>query len=106
MNKLEVVDISTIQNPVLVGSFDLTNPHGLAARDNKVWVCDNSGGVRCFDSTVPQNTGNVQLSQFTGVTAYDVIVREQNAIVMGEHALVQLSYANPQSPQLLSTINF
>jgi hypothetical protein len=91
MNKLEVVDISTIQNPVLVGSFDLTNPHGLAARDNKVWVCDNSGGVRCFDSTVPQNTGNVQLSQFTGVTAYDVIVREQNAIVMGEHALVQLS---------------
>jgi len=105
-NKLEVVDISNIQNPVLIGSFDMTNPHGLAAENNKVWVCDNNSGIRCFNSSVPQNTGNMQLSQFTGMVAYDIIVRDNNAIVMGEHSLVQLNYANPASPQLISTINF
>lgn len=105
-NKLEVVDISNIQNPVLIGSFDMTNPHGLSASNNKVWVCDLTSGVRCFNSSVPQNTGNQPLSHYTGTTAYDIIVRDQLAIVMGEHSIIQLNYDNPQSPQLLSTINF
>jgi len=105
-NKLEVVDISNLSNPVLVGSFDMTNPHGLAAQNSKVWVCDNTSGLKCFNSTVPANTGNAQLSQFTGITAYDIIVRGQNAIVMGENGLFQIDYSNSSTPSLISTINF
>ncbi len=105
-NALGVVDISSIATPVLLGEFELSNPFGLAAQNNKVWVCDNSSGVKCFDASIPSTTGNNLLSTFGGTTAYDIIMNGSTAIVMGENSLIQIDYTTSTNPSIISTIQF
>lgn len=105
-NALGVVDISSISNPVLLNEFNLDNPFGLSAQNNKVWVCDNTSGVKYFDASNPSTVGNNLLSTVTGITAYDIIVSGTTAIVMGENGITQIDYTPPQNPSILSTIQF
>lgn len=105
-NALGAVDISTISNPILLNEFNMDKPFGLSAQNDKVWVCDNTSGVKCFDASNPSTVGNNLLSTVTGITAYDIIVNGNSAIVMGENGITQIDYTPPQTPSILSTIQF
>jgi hypothetical protein len=43
-NQLDVINIENINSPVLVRSFEFTNPHGLSKDGNVLFVCDGNAG--------------------------------------------------------------
>lgn len=104
INQLDIIDISAISNPITVASYPMVNPHGLGIDGNLLFICDGSAGLKIFNSSNPVNSGNQLMQSFSSIQATDIIPRNSVAIVIGEDALYQYSYSDPQNLQLLSTI--
>lgn len=111
-NELEIIDVSDIQNPTLLGIFPMSAPRGLGMLNDKLYVCDASGlsifaaaeapnlallgvrdDIRC-DDVIPHNnvlitTGVDAVSQFksdaNGLTLLSAITPAQD----GDAALAQ-----------------
>jgi len=102
-NQMDVLNIETITNPVLVKSFPFTNPHGLSKDGNVLFVCDGQAGLKIVDAT---DINALTLKQTLPVgKAIDVIAYKQLAFVMLENAIQIYSYDQQFNVQLLSTIN-
>ncbi len=71
-NQLDILDISNIKNPLLLKSYLLSGPYGLAVRGGLVVVCDGTGGLRVLDA---RDAGNVQeVFRATDIVPHDVIL--------------------------------
>lgn len=103
INQLDVVDIADLSKPVLVKSYPLTNPHGLAKEDNILIICDGADGVKFFDATRPD--GIRQLSHVKGMNAFDVIALGRIAMVSAADALYLIDFNDPFKPVIKSTIS-
>ena len=60
-------------------------PRGLAIRNDTLWVCDN--GIKVFDAVDKSNI--VQLYHYNDLIAYDLILDQDRALVIGESGFVQ-----------------
>lgn len=103
-NQLDIIDISDYNNPFIESSYSMTNPHGLGIDNNMLFICDGSAGLKVFDATNPIEAGNNLIHTFNDITAVDVIPDNEVAIVIGENAIKQYDYSNPEELILLSTI--
>ena len=52
---LYIVDISTIENPELVKIYPMDEPYGLGIKDEKLFICDGSSGLKVYDKTDVMN---------------------------------------------------
>lgn len=102
INQLDVIDVRNLQVPSLVKTYALTNPHGLSKDGNLLFVCDGKDGLKIYDATTPSNLKLIK--QFAGFEAYDVIARNNNALVVTKTALLQFDYSNTNSIQQRSSI--
>ena len=50
---LEVIDVSNKSNPQLVESYTLENPYGLGIKEDLLFVCDGTAGLKVFDKSNP-----------------------------------------------------
>jgi len=50
---LEVINISDKSNPELVATYILVNPYGLGLKDDLLFVCDGTAGLKIFDKSNP-----------------------------------------------------
>lgn len=103
-DRLEVLDISNVAQPELIGSYGLNEPYGLGLRENILFVCDGSFGVKVFDvsdPTVPQ-----LLAQINDIDARDVIALNGLILVIGPENIYEYDTSNPAQPQLLSLLPF
>ncbi|GHA44326.1 hypothetical protein GCM10007103_26950 [Salinimicrobium marinum] len=92
LNQLEVIDVSDKTNPQLLQVYEMDGPYGLGVRENKLFVCDGSSGLKIYDAT---NTPTLVLEDhFPDVNAYDVIPTENVLVLIGENILRQYSYKN------------
>ena len=92
LNQLEVIDVSDKTNPQLLQVYEMDNPYGLGVREDKLFVCDGSSGLKVYDAT---NTPELVLEDhFPDVHAYDVIPTENVLVLIGENILRQYSYKN------------
>ncbi|MFD1871147.1 LVIVD repeat-containing protein [Hymenobacter bucti] len=83
-NVLEVIDLATLSRPTLVRSYPMTNPGGLGAENNRLYVCDD--GLKLFDtSKAPVLT---QLQHFS-TTITDVIPNGDYLLAIGPGGLYQ-----------------
>ncbi|MDX5347138.1 MAG: hypothetical protein LPK19_07805, partial [Hymenobacteraceae bacterium] len=99
MNRLEIVDISNLQNPRLVKEYNMSNPKGLGVDGKKLFVCDD--GLKVYDISDVQN---LQLMQhFNNVNSYDVIPNAGLLLLTGNDGFYQYQYTN-SAIQLLSKI--
>lgn len=105
INQLDVVDISNLSSPHIVGSFQMTNPHGLGIDGSRLFICDGAAGLKVFDASNPLTCGDHLQQQYQSIQATDVIPFNNIAIVIGDHGIYQYDYASPNLP-LLSTIPF
>ena len=97
-NELQVLDISNLQNPVLLTIFPMTKPSGLALDGNNLFVCDNV--LKWYDVTDPKKI----VSKGSFVTnATDLFVHNNILMVIGTGGLSQYSYASGEI-KLLSRI--
>ena len=87
---LEVIDISNKSYPQLVATYTLENPYGLGFKDNILFVCDGTAGLKVFDKTDPLDIQ--MLTQFQDIHAKDVIPLENVLLMIGDEVLYQYEY--------------
>jgi hypothetical protein len=89
-NELQIIDLQNLKSPALVKQYPLTQPRGLAIRNDTLWICDN--GLKGFDVSNKQDIK--LLFNFSDISAYDVILNNHLILITGETGFVQYSLAN------------
>ncbi|CAL68527.1 LVIVD repeat-containing protein [Christiangramia forsetii] len=102
LNQLEIVDISDKAQPEVVGTYGMVSPYGLGVKDNWLFVCDGSAGLKIFGI---ENTPNLEyIDQFNNINTYDVIPLDERLLMVGDNILSQYSYKGNEI-NLISTFN-
>ncbi|HEX6334878.1 MAG TPA: hypothetical protein VFZ78_11670, partial [Flavisolibacter sp.] len=102
-NQLEIVDITSLSNPVLVKTYSMTNPHGLSKDGNMLFICDGSDGLKVYNAS---NVNSLQMVRhITGLETFDIIAMNNLAIVVAKDGLYQYDYSNPADIRLLSKLS-
>ncbi|ULC59218.1 hypothetical protein MBM09_15090 [Flaviramulus sp. BrNp1-15] len=87
---LEVIDISDKSYPTLAARHQLENPYGLGIKENMLFVCDGTSGLKLFDKTNPLNITMVKT--FENIQSKDVIPLENSLLMIGDNTLYQYKY--------------
>ena len=90
VNELHIIDVQNIKNPQIVKQYSMTNPRGLAIRNETLWVCDE--GLKILD--VSDKSNIEQLYYFDNLAANDLILDDDRALVIGESGLIQYKIEN------------
>jgi hypothetical protein len=101
-NTLDVVDISNINAPTSIRTYQMENPYGLGIYNNTLGICDGKAGFKIFDAAVGNN---LQLKNtIAAIEAFDVIMDNNIAMLIAKDGLYQYNIANASNPVLLSKI--
>ncbi|AUP77571.1 hypothetical protein C1H87_02080 [Flavivirga eckloniae] len=84
ISALEIYDTSQLTAPMLVSRRNLIAPKGLGLYNNYLFVCDDE--VKVFDISNPDES---VLVNAINISAFDVIVRENHLILIGENNVFQ-----------------
>ncbi|WP_149276775.1 LVIVD repeat-containing protein [Pareuzebyella sediminis] len=99
---LYIVDISDLKNPELKKFYALSGPYGLGFKDEKLFVCDGSDGLKVYDKS---DINDLKLlNHFEDIITFDVIPLQSSLLMIGENALYQYEYLD-NDIRLLSTFN-
>ncbi|MFW6222217.1 MAG: LVIVD repeat-containing protein [Bacteroidota bacterium] len=99
-SELQIYDVSNLTNPILLESYSMESPFGLAIRDNILFVCDR--GIKIFDV---ENVNQVRLlHHYTNIDARDLILDEDRIIVTGPGGINQYRINQNSSLTKISSI--
>lgn len=101
-NQLDILDVSNVTAPVLLKSYSLNDPYGLAIDANTLFVADGSFGFQVFDVQDPMSL--VQVGLFKERPARDIVLYSGRAHVIGTDGLDQYDYSALDKITLLSHI--
>ncbi|PQV51326.1 LVIVD repeat-containing protein [Jejuia pallidilutea] len=87
---LEVIDIKDKSHPKLAERYILENPYGLGIKDNMLYVCDGTAGLKLFKRNTPVDLSLVKTLK--NVQAKDVIPLENSLIMIGDNTIYQYKY--------------
>ncbi len=104
VNTLQVIDLSDMTMPTLLYDYPMTNPKGLGLDGNTLFLCDGADGLKVFDKTDLSTISQHLISQFSGITAADVIPNNQVLLMTSAQGIYQYSYADLQNITQLSVI--
>jgi hypothetical protein len=90
-NVLEIVDLTDIKAPTLVNSVPMQAPRGLAVDGDKLFVCDDSAGLKTLSIADPKTV--TQLDAVRATNCHDVIATQNRLIVGATGGVLQYSYA-------------
>ncbi|PWL40556.1 hypothetical protein DKG77_05975 [Flagellimonas aquimarina] len=91
---LFIVDISNIEDPKLAVDYPMDEPYGLGIRDEKLFVCDGSSGLKVYDKTDVEDIK--MLNHFKDIVTFDVIPLESHLIMVGDEILYQYEYLDDE----------
>ena len=108
-NQLDLVDITDLTNPILVKSYEMTNPHGLSIKDNTLFICEGEAGLKSFDITDPLKIDKNLLDHKKSFFAYDAISLpilgyENTVMIIGKDGFYQYNFDDPSNLRLISSI--
>ena len=89
-SSLEIVDISDVYNLQHVKSYTMDNPYGLGIKDNLLFICDGTSGLKVYNKTTIEDLE--LLNTFENITAFDVIPRQNQLLLIGDNTLFQYNY--------------
>lgn len=103
-NQLDIVKVNNgINNPVLLKTYPMKNPHGLSKDNDLLFICDGAAGLKIYNAS---NVANLQLiKEISDIDTYDVIAMDKVALVIAKDGLYQYDYSNLANIRLLSKIN-
>ncbi|MDQ3072810.1 MAG: hypothetical protein M3Q97_06075 [Bacteroidota bacterium] len=101
-NQLEVLDVTDLNNPKLLKTYQMTNPHGLGIDNGTLFICDGADGLKVYDATEAEKLDKI--GHYEGMETYDVIPYGNNLILSSKDGIYQYSYADPKNLVLLSKI--
>lgn len=89
-DRLDIIDISNIADPVLTISYEMTHPMGLGLDGNKLFLCDED--LKMYDVSDPMQ---MELLQTINISSpYDVIALGGILILVSESAITQYDYSS------------
>ena len=98
-NELQIIDIRTPEELIVVARQVMFNPHGLAIHEEYLLVCDGTAGLKVVDVS---NRNEPEILSTDNIPfAYDIIVDFPSAIVVGEGVLYQYDLSN--LPEIIKT---
>ncbi len=87
-DELQVLDITDISKPELIGSYPMLSPYGLAIMGNNLFVGEGSFGMRWFDiSNILELT---EVETIREIEALDFIVNGNNITINTKNSLLQM----------------
>jgi hypothetical protein len=92
-NELDVVNIQNLQSTVLVKTYPMSGPYGLAKENNVLFICDGTDGLKIYDATDPMNI--VLKKRISEIETYDAIAWNNNLLVVAKDGLYQYDYTDP-----------
>lgn len=104
-NQLDVLDVSNLYNPKLIKSYDMRHPHGLAIRDQNLYICEGNFGLKVFDASNDEKITNNRLAYLSDISAKDVISLSPSVLfLIGDDGFFQYDVTSPEQPKLISSI--
>ena len=101
-NQLDIVDISNSQQPKLLKSYPLFNPHGLSKEGNLLFICDGDEGLKIYDA---DDRLNLKLLTHEPMSAaLDVVAMNQQLIVMCQREIRFYTFNESGALNLLASI--
>lgn len=91
-SSLEIVDISDIRNPERVKTYSMDNPYGLGIKDDTLFICDGSSGLKVYNKVDVENLELIKT--FSDITTFDVIPLNSHLLLIGENTLYQYNYSD------------
>ncbi len=101
-NQLDIVDISNLNSPKLVKTYQLQNPYGLGIDSTTLFICDGDAGLKVYDVETPTSLRLIQ--KFTDINTFDVIPIHGVLVMIGNDGLYQYDYNDLSNITLLSSI--
>jgi len=98
INVLEIYDVRNVTEPILLNSRNLTFPKGLGLYGNYLFVCDDE--IKVFDVSIPEES---KLVTSIKRSAFDVIIRNDLLIAIGESGLYQYSLSSDTDTGVAAT---
>lgn len=105
VNTLDIVDVSNLQDPVLMTTYPMFNPHGLGKDGDILFICDGSQGLKIYDASDAYSITDNLLYHYPSFDAYDVIPLGNILLMIGDDGLYQYDYSSLDNITLLSEIN-
>lgn len=105
-NQLDVLDVSDIEDPSLIRSYPMQNPHGLSVVDETLFLCEGQFGMKLYSVEDNSNITNNPLDRIPGIHSYDVIALNNgdHLIVVGEDGIYQYNASDREDLVELSRI--
>ncbi len=106
LNQLDILDISNLEEPTLLKTQSMTNPHGLGIDDTTLFICDGTAGLKIYDVDHGQNSETTLIYEYPDIVATDVIPLKQQEllILVSEEGIFQYDYSDLNNISLLSSI--
>ncbi len=104
LNQLDVINIKNLNNPVLMTSYALKNPHGLGKNGDLLFICNGDAGLKIYNASNPWLISANLIYSYPSINAWDVIPIDDLLVLIGDDGLYQYDYSNIQNITLLSTI--
>lgn len=99
---LEIIDISDKSNPTLAARHELENPYGLGIKEDVLFVCDGTAGLKLFNKSNPLDVKSIKTLK--NIQSKDVIPLEDVLVMIGGETLYQYNYVN-DGVELISTFS-
>ncbi|HAM98191.1 MAG TPA: hypothetical protein DCQ26_06235 [Marinilabiliales bacterium] len=104
-SQLNVIDISTIENPKLVATCLMEEPYGLGIDDSVLFVCDGNAGLKIYNAANPLEIDSHLLASYPDNHAFDVIPLGDVLVMIGVDGLYQYDYSDLNNIRELSHID-
>ncbi len=104
INQLDIIDVSSIEQPQLIESHDMDHPHGLSVQDDNIYICEGEHGLKVFENE--ENSNLKRIEHIKDIHAYDVIaLGPDHLLIIGKDGLYQYDSSNPSDLKELSFIS-
>jgi len=101
-NQLDILNISDPYNPLILRTYPMDNPKGLALDKSLLFICDYYSGLKVFDRSDPVNI--VLLQTIGDINPVDVIAYNSLLFVMTDFGIHQYDYSKQDTIIQLSSI--
>lgn len=103
-NQLDVINIENLNNPFLVATHQMQNPHGLGLDGSTLFISEGEFGLKVFDASEPDKIDENLIKFFQDMHGYDVIPNDGVLMLIGDDGLYQYDYRDLENITLLSII--
>lgn len=104
-NQLDVVDVTDPVSPKFIKSYPMDHPHGLAVRDDILYLCEGDYGLKVFDVADLEKIDKNLLFKYKDLNGFDVIsLKNDLLLLIGTTGFYQFDSKNPKKLELLSHI--